>query len=49
MHLKSYIKPVFEYIEMRPEEKLSLAASCIEYGSCGANECESHWYGFGPQ
>lgn len=47
--MKVYEKPTFEYIEMRPEERL--AASCIEYGSCYGEtdgKCESQYYGPGP-
>jgi len=49
--MKVYKKPSFDFIEIRPEERLALA-SCIEYGCCGSETtgiCESHWYNYGPE
>lgn len=49
--MKVYEKPTFDYIEIRPEERLAVAASCIEYGSCEGKEgdCVRHWYNSGPE
>lgn len=43
--MKTYVKPVFEVVQVAPNEKIAGPTSCLKYGSCfwAEPKCEPGW------